>query len=150
MRGNYLPGISMKLLTKSARAKVEIGDAWVLVRIIPYREMIEMRDQCEITGQPKEGDEDARDFDQQEFAKRIFVAAVVDWGKFQDINGKAIPCTDENKADIYEMNINFVNEITEKASKIFAAVRERDEKNSPPGVNGTSPQEEPPVKSAGK
>jgi hypothetical protein len=140
----------MKLLTKSARAKVEVGDAWVLVRCIPYKEMIDIRDQCEITGTPKDGEEDARTFDNDEFAKRMFVAAVVDWGKLQDINGKALACTDDNKADIYEMNINFVNEITEKAAKIFAAVRERDEKNSQPGVNGTSPQEEPPVKSAEK
>jgi len=129
---------------------VETGDAWVLVRIIPYKEMVEIRDQCEISGQPKEGEEDARQFDQQEFAKRMFVAAVVDWGKLQDINGKAIPCTDDNKADIYEMNINFVNDITEKASKIFSEVRERDEKNLPPGVSGTSHQEESLAKSAEK
>jgi len=140
----------MRLLTKSARARVEIGDAWVLARIVPYKEMLEIRDQCEISGQPKDGEEDARQFDQQEFAKRMFVAAVIDWGKLQDIDGKAIPCTDENKADIYEMNINFVNEVTEKASKIFSEVRERDEKNLSPGVNGTSRQEESLAKSAEK
>jgi hypothetical protein len=43
------------------------------------------------------------------------------------------------------MNVDFVNEVTNKAGRIFADARERDEKNSLPGVNGISLQAEYPA-----
>lgn len=86
-----------------------------------------------------------------EFVHARIKRTIEDWSDIVDENGKPIPCTDENKILVYELNPDVINYVLSEADGIGLEDAERTEqnlKNYKPSQSGSSAQDDPTAKDA--
>lgn len=125
-RGNSMP----KLLTKKDADRkfiIPVEDGTVTIRPMADSELGEIRKKYTKQRPSRFGMQEEVDTAciYHERLDRI----ILDWSGFTDAEGKAIPCTRENKVDLADMNPGLFADILSKSERVLSEAKEEAEKN---------------------
>lgn len=122
----------MKLFLQQEYAEIDVLGIKVKVRSVPASKVAEIKKK-----HMKEIGKTGRLVaDKEAITMDLFCESIVAWDA-KDVGGNGIPCSEKMKKEVYEHNQDFVLMVTAKAGKAFRELKERNEKNSEPGVSGT-------------
>ena len=129
----------MRVLTRKDRTFwFEIDDVEVCIRPIPAGEL--MRIQRKYTKRKLIGGELHEETDAVKLTQELFTRCVVDWKGLEDEEGKPLPCNEETKKVVAELNSSFASEVIKRATQIEQYLNSEELKNSDAGLNGTLSQ----------
>jgi hypothetical protein len=111
----------MKLRTKRAVIKIQIGDAEITAEQLTPKEVNELRE--EQTKWKGRGSDRRAILDQYELGYQMFNRMVKNWSGVTDEDGADLPCTPANKRLVYEYDDAFASEVL---SEVAEVIRDRE------------------------
>lgn len=118
----------MRLRTrKDVTYWIEVEDARVEVRPLSASEIMEIeRKHTKRRFRQGQWIEERND---RKFAEEVWCRTVLNWENIFDEDGNPLPCTDENKKLVRDLNPEFALEVLERAREAGRVAQEAEEKN---------------------
>jgi len=127
----------MKVLTRKDRVFwFEIEDAEVCIRPLSADEVEKIRRKH--TKVKFVGGELREETRWTRVTQELFAACVVDWKNVFNEDGEPLPCNEQNKRMVAELNSGFASEVIKRATSIDQYLNSEELKNSGPGQSGSS------------